>query len=74
LESPLKENVIFPIFTIQLGTNDTMFAKLIFMNGTEKDYSQSAKFNIELVLKNNYSTKYDSTGINFQSISEGVIN
>uniref|UniRef100_A0A915NYT2 Uncharacterized protein n=1 Tax=Meloidogyne floridensis TaxID=298350 RepID=A0A915NYT2_9BILA len=48
LESPLKENVIFPIFTIQLGTNDTMFAKLIFMNGTEKDYSQSAKFNIEL--------------------------
>uniref|UniRef100_A0A1I8BVI8 Uncharacterized protein n=1 Tax=Meloidogyne hapla TaxID=6305 RepID=A0A1I8BVI8_MELHA len=65
LEMPIKANVIFPIFTIQIGIDDSLFAKLTFMDGTELDYSSDAKFKIKLAFSNNSRTE------NFQSISEG---
>uniref|UniRef100_A0A914NAY7 Uncharacterized protein n=1 Tax=Meloidogyne incognita TaxID=6306 RepID=A0A914NAY7_MELIC len=53
LEPPLKEDVTISIFTILLGTNDTLFAKLVDGNGKELfDYTPSAKFLISMLFKN----------------------
>uniref|UniRef100_A0A915MXT6 Uncharacterized protein n=1 Tax=Meloidogyne javanica TaxID=6303 RepID=A0A915MXT6_MELJA len=53
LEPPLKKDATISIFTILLGTNDTLFAKLVDGNGKELfDYTPSAKFLISMLFKN----------------------
>ncbi|KAF7633618.1 hypothetical protein Mgra_00006925 [Meloidogyne graminicola] len=66
LQSPSKEDVNIPIFTIQLGNNANYFATLIDINGNKIDYSESAIFWI-----NNIFDKRITIQDSFQSIVNG---